>query len=81
MIVLCSDWEGGALPASTHNSIEGWRTLGNLKDASQSIGINVFEQYLSYKILHELMHAANDRECMSPHGCFSSNLAFSMKKR
>ncbi|KAL8741556.1 MAG: hypothetical protein Q9190_005847 [Brigantiaea leucoxantha] len=63
VIVLCSDWDGGALPASTHNSIEGWRTAGNLKDATVNTGINVFEQYLSYKILHELMHAANDRQC------------------
>ena len=63
VIVLCSDWEGGALPASTHNSIESWRTIGNLKDASKSIGINVFEQYLSYKILHELMHAASGTQC------------------
>ncbi|KAI4162671.1 MAG: hypothetical protein LQ342_003717 [Letrouitia transgressa] len=62
VIVLCSDWEGGALPASTDNSIEGWRTLGNLKSASESTGINIFERYLSYKILHELMHAANDRQ-------------------
>ncbi|KAL8798754.1 MAG: hypothetical protein Q9182_006415 [Xanthomendoza sp. 2 TL-2023] len=60
VIVLCSDWAGGAIPASIGNSIEGWRSQGDLTiEPLKKVGINFFERYLSYKILHELMHCAS----------------------
>ncbi|KAI4244111.1 MAG: hypothetical protein L6R40_003095 [Gallowayella cf. fulva] len=63
VIVLCSDWAGGALSASVGNSIDSWRDRGNLAiDDLKGVGINFFERYLSYKLLHELMHCASGRQ-------------------
>ncbi|KAL8812593.1 MAG: hypothetical protein Q9223_007252, partial [Gallowayella weberi] len=63
VIVLCSDWVGGALPASIGNSIESWRSKGDLTvEPLKKVGINFFERYLSYKILHELMHCTSGRQ-------------------
>ncbi|KAL8677628.1 MAG: hypothetical protein Q9186_005963 [Xanthomendoza sp. 1 TL-2023] len=65
VIVLCSDWAGGALPASKGNSIDSWRSQGDLTiESLKKVGINFFERYLSYKILHELMHCASGSQCM-----------------
>ncbi|KAI9854927.1 MAG: hypothetical protein M1824_006496 [Vezdaea acicularis] len=60
-IVLCSDGPVGALRNLAGNSIESWRTSGDLKATSAATdkGIDYFNSFLSYKILHELMHATS----------------------
>ncbi len=65
VIALCSDWDGGVLRSSNQLSTQKWRTNGDLRLAARAPnGLNMFETYLSYKILHELMHAANNRQCV-----------------
>ncbi|MCJ1405819.1 hypothetical protein MMC11_009049 [Xylographa trunciseda] len=66
VIVLCSDSIFGALKTTTHNSLDSWRTTGNLKTASSIAGpgnaftgLNIFSKYLSYVIIHEMMHCTS----------------------
>jgi len=62
-VVLCSNWDGGAI-TSTQNvngEIGDWRTSGDLRRYSQ--GIETVGRYLSYMIIHELMHVANLQQC------------------
>ncbi|KAI8939365.1 hypothetical protein NX059_003150 [Plenodomus lindquistii] len=62
-VVLCSNWDGGALPSTQgiNGEITDWRTAGDLRTVSQ--GIEVLGRYLSYMIIHELMHVANLLQC------------------
>ncbi|KAI4237904.1 MAG: hypothetical protein LQ349_001504 [Xanthoria aureola] len=63
VIVLCSDSDSGALRAPKWNSLDSFRTGGTfLAENLSAIGINIFQQFLSYMILHELMHVADDRQ-------------------
>ncbi|KAI9773683.1 MAG: hypothetical protein M1840_006957 [Geoglossum simile] len=63
VIVLCSDSTVGALQAPDA-TMDSWRTAGNLKEISlvKELGIDFFGRFLSYKILHEMMHAASSTQ-------------------
>lgn len=65
IIVLCSDGPKAALRMLQANSLESWRAGGNLGalPVAGDKGIDYFESFLSYKILHELMHAASESQC------------------
>jgi hypothetical protein len=66
-VILCSNWNEGALPSTQDikGEIGDWRTKGNLKVFSQ--GIDVLGRYLSYMIIHELMHVADMLQCRTLH--------------
>lgn len=69
VIVLCSDSNSGALRAPKENSLDNFRTGGAfMAENLSAIGINIFQQFLSYMILHELMHVADERQCMLTSG-------------
>lgn len=69
VIVLCTDWNGGALKSAMETTFGGWRVKGDLRRSAAGkpagpnnapAGLDFFNQVLSYKILHELMHATNE---------------------
>ncbi|KAI4664989.1 uncharacterized protein J4E79_003288 [Alternaria viburni] len=62
-VVLCSNWDGGAITSTkdVKGEIGDWRKGGDLRRYSQ--GIETVGQYLSYMIIHELMHVANLQQC------------------
>jgi hypothetical protein len=65
-VVLCSNWAGGALRSTKDKSeIGSWRTSGNL--VNYPLGIEVVGGYLSYMIIHELMHVADMQQCKTLH--------------
>ncbi|KAI4102632.1 MAG: hypothetical protein L6R37_004288 [Teloschistes peruensis] len=73
IILLCSDSDNGALKAYKAGQINDWNQLGNLAKvagpkATTGLGINYFASSLSYMILHELMHAADNRQSQLPGG-------------
>lgn len=61
-IVLCSNWDGAAL-TSTQNAgeVDIWRKQGDL--STSPFGIETLGKYLSYMIIHELMHAGDMQQC------------------
>lgn len=64
-IVLCSNWAGAALTATENVAeIDEWRRQGDL--SRSPFGIDTLGRYLSYMIIHELMHAGNLQQCMKP---------------
>jgi len=62
-VVLCSGWDGAAIDVTANASPEigTWRTGGDFRVNTQ--GIDALGRYLSYMIIHELMHAANMQQC------------------
>ncbi|KAI4193441.1 MAG: hypothetical protein LQ350_008319 [Teloschistes chrysophthalmus] len=67
IILLCSDSDNGALKAYKTTQINNWNDAGDLRKVagpktSIGLGINYFASSLSYMILHELMHAADNRQ-------------------
>lgn len=70
-VVLCSNWEGGAIPSTQgiKGEISDWRTSGDLRKVPQ--GIDTLGRYLSYMIIHELMHVANMLQCRTLHSVTS----------
>lgn len=69
IIVLCSDSPNGAMNAYTGATINIWNLRGNLMEMTAAnpggLGLNFFADYLSYMVLHELMHAADNLQCMT----------------
>lgn len=66
-VVLCSNWEGGAISSTQgiNGEIGNWRTSGDFRTVPQ--GIEALGRYLSYMIIHELMHVANMLQCRTLH--------------
>jgi hypothetical protein len=64
-VVLCSNWEGGAIPSTQgiNGEISDWRLSGDLRGVS----LDALGRYLSYMIIHELMHVANMLQCKTSH--------------
>ena len=67
IIVLCSDSANGALRAYKEAVvINGWNMQGDMRLVP--FGVNYLAGFLSYMILHELMHAADSLQCEWSHG-------------
>lgn len=61
-IVLCSIGAGSAFESSDKaGEVSLWRKQGNLSQSPE--GLNTLGRYLSYMIIHELMHASNFQQC------------------
>lgn len=62
VVVLCSNWAAAALTATQGvGEIDTWRRQGDLSASPQ--GIETLGRYLSYMIIHELMHAGDIQQC------------------
>ena len=61
VIVLCSSTASGALNSFREASMYKWNLGGDMRKIPT--GINFVQDYLSYMLLHELMHAADDGQC------------------
>lgn len=67
VILLCSDSAKGALNAYEQVLLGRWNEGGNLMDtpvAKGPTGIDFLGRYLSYMMLHEVMHAVDSLFCM-----------------
>ncbi|KAL8872121.1 MAG: hypothetical protein Q9174_002195 [Haloplaca sp. 1 TL-2023] len=67
IIVLCSDSSNGAMNAYRAATLNSWNQGGDLRRAAgpsapSGQGLNFIAAYLSYMVLHELMHAADSRQ-------------------
>ena len=69
-IVLCSD-SAGALKAADDKDLTFWRDKNLL---SISAGVDFFSRFLSYMILHELMHASDRASCKYQCHVFSTTV-------
>ena len=68
IIVLCCDSPNGAMNAYRSPTLNSWNQGGDLQmaagpKAASGQGLNFVAVYLSYMVLHELMHAADSRQC------------------
>lgn len=60
-IILCSDWSGGALNKARNDEIGDW-IKSDIRGISQ--GMDFLAGFLSYTILHEMMHSSDFNQCL-----------------
>ena len=59
-IILCSDSGGALTAADPDTDLEFWRS----KDLrTKEKGLDFFDRFLSYMLLHELMHVTDHKQC------------------
>jgi hypothetical protein len=65
VIILCSDWSGAALNSYDYPDAEAFRLVDFTKVnvVATVFGINFFSGFLVYKLVHEIMHAADGDQC------------------